>query len=147
MNRKNLFASLNPSMIKNLTKSRFYDFPFFIFPASKCIFKVNNSNTRTECEICSKLTIKTTASMTSFWCLYCWLRTYFTSFSSVSFVDFVDFLTGAMVAVVTPTVDKACQCQAYAAITTKITIIIEVFTQLSWIFYYVTNKNMKNVSY
>ena len=136
MNRKNLFASLNPSMIKNLTKSRFYDFPFFIFPASKCIFKVNNSNTRTECEICSKLTIKTTASMTSFWCLYCWLRTYFTSFSSVSFVDFVDFLTGAMVAVVTPTVDKA-----------KITIIIEVFTQLSWIFYYVTNKNMKNVSY
>ena len=27
MNRKNLFASLNPN-IKNLTKSRFYDFPF-----------------------------------------------------------------------------------------------------------------------
>ena len=31
--------------------------------------------------------IKTT-SMTSFWCLYCWLLTYFTPFSSVSIVDF-----------------------------------------------------------
>ena len=28
-----------------------------------------------------------TISMTSFWCLYCWLWTYFTSFSSVSIID------------------------------------------------------------
>ena len=29
-----------------------------IFPAGNCMFKVNNRNTRTWCEICSKLTIK-----------------------------------------------------------------------------------------
>ena len=29
------------------------------FPAGNCMFKVNNRNTRTRCEICSKLTIKT----------------------------------------------------------------------------------------
>ena len=29
------------------------------FPADNCMFKVNNRNTRTRCEICSKLTIKT----------------------------------------------------------------------------------------
>ena len=28
-------------------------------PAGNCMFKVNNRNTRTKCEICSKLTIKT----------------------------------------------------------------------------------------
>ena len=38
------------------------------------MFKVNNKNTRTK-------------SMTSFWCFYCHLRTYFTSFSSVSDFD------------------------------------------------------------
>ena len=33
---------------------------FFIgFPASTCLFKVNNRNIRKRCEICSKLTIKT----------------------------------------------------------------------------------------
>ena len=31
----------------------------FIFPAGNYMFKVNNRNTRTRCEICSKLTIKT----------------------------------------------------------------------------------------
>ena len=30
-----------------------------LFPAGNYIFKVNNRNTRTRCEICSKLTIKT----------------------------------------------------------------------------------------
>ena len=30
-----------------------------INPAGNCMFKVNNRNTRTRCEICSKLTIKT----------------------------------------------------------------------------------------
>ena len=29
------------------------------FPAGIYLFKVNNKNTRTRCEICSKLTIKT----------------------------------------------------------------------------------------
>ena len=29
------------------------------FPADNYLFKVNNRNTRTRCEICSKLTIKT----------------------------------------------------------------------------------------
>ena len=29
------------------------------YPASNYMFKVNNRNTRTRCEICSKLTIKT----------------------------------------------------------------------------------------
>ena len=32
---------------------------FSIPPAGNCMFKVNNRNTRTRCEICSKLTIKT----------------------------------------------------------------------------------------
>ena len=30
-----------------------------LFPIGICMFKVNNRNTRTRCEICSKLTIKT----------------------------------------------------------------------------------------
>ena len=36
----------------------------------------------------NKLTTKETKLMTSFWCLYGWLWTYFTPFSSVSTVDF-----------------------------------------------------------
>ena len=31
-----------------------------LYPTAKYMFKVNNRNTRTRCEICSKLTIKTT---------------------------------------------------------------------------------------
>ena len=31
----------------------------FLDPAGNYMFKVNNRNTRTKCEICSKLTIKT----------------------------------------------------------------------------------------
>ena len=30
-----------------------------MYPVGICIFKVNNRNTRTRCETCSKLTIKT----------------------------------------------------------------------------------------
>ena len=37
-----------------------------LYTAGNYVFKVNNRNTRTRCEICSKLTIKA-----SFWCLYC----------------------------------------------------------------------------
>ena len=38
------------------------------YPAGIYLLKVNNRNTRTRFEICSKLTMKT---MASFWCLYC----------------------------------------------------------------------------
>ena len=42
------------------------------FPAGIYLLKVNNRNTRTSCEICSKLTIKTPERcLASFWCLYC----------------------------------------------------------------------------
>ena len=49
-----------------------------------CIYllKVNNRNSGTRCEICSKLTI------TSFWFLYCSLWTYFTPCSSFSIFNF-----------------------------------------------------------
>ena len=48
-----------------------------IFPAGNCMFKVNNRNTRTWCEICSKLTIK----IPELWA-------YFTPCPSVSIVNF-----------------------------------------------------------
>ena len=63
------------------------------FPASTYLFKVNNRNTRTMCEICSKLTIKTTERR-QFWCLYCELWTYFTLCSTVSFVNFEQINAG-----------------------------------------------------
>ena len=41
-------------------------------PAGNYMFKFSNRNTRTKCEICSKLTIKTPERrQASFWCLYC----------------------------------------------------------------------------
>ena len=39
------------------------------------MFKVNNKNTRT-------------TSLTSFWCFYCQLQTYFAPFSRISIADF-----------------------------------------------------------
>ena len=75
-------------------------------PAGKYMFKVDNRNTRTRCEICSKLAVKTPErrhshfippsvvfrgykmGMASFWCLYCWLWTYLTPFSNVFIVNF-----------------------------------------------------------
>ena len=63
-----------------------------------CLFEVNNRNTRTRREICSKLTIKTPRrrhwlytifrSLMLFWFIYCYLWTYLTPCSSVSIVDF-----------------------------------------------------------
>ena len=63
-----------------------------------CLFEVNNRNTRTRREICSKLTIKTSRrrhwlytifrSLMLFWFIYCYLWTYLTPCSSVSIVDF-----------------------------------------------------------
>ena len=47
------------------------------FPACNYMFKVNNRNTRTRCEICSELTIKTP-----------------TAFYSVSIVNFEQVNTG-----------------------------------------------------
>ena len=44
------------------------------FPGGNHMFKVNNKNTGTRYEICSKVTIKVSASagpMALFWCLYC----------------------------------------------------------------------------
>ena len=52
------------------------------------MFKVNNKNNRTKCEICSKLT-----PMSSFSCLYCYLWTYFTLYSSVSIGNFEHVIT------------------------------------------------------
>ena len=54
------------------------------------LFKVNNGNTRTMCEICSKLTIKTPERRHRhrFWCLYCELWTDITHCSCVFIVDF-----------------------------------------------------------
>ena len=40
-----------------------------VIPACKYMFKVNNKNTRTRCEIYSKLTVKT--PLASLWCHYC----------------------------------------------------------------------------
>ena len=36
-----------------------FDQNLFQYPAGICLLKVSNRNTRTRCEICSKLTIKT----------------------------------------------------------------------------------------
>ena len=59
-------------------------------PENNFLFKVNDRNTRSSCEICLKLTIKTLqrCQEMSFWCLYCQLWKYFTPFSSVFIVEF-----------------------------------------------------------
>ena len=60
------------------------------------LFKVSNRNTRTRCEICSKLTIKTpmyNKGTSVFWCLD-WLWTYFPLCFSVSVVSFEHVIAG-----------------------------------------------------
>ena len=43
-----------------------------LYPAGNHMFNVNNKNTRTKCEICSKLKMNTPKRrLASFWCLYC----------------------------------------------------------------------------
>ena len=60
-----------------------------LYPAGIYLLKVNNRNTRTRCEICSKLIIKyQNNALASFRYLYCWLWTYFTPCSIVSIVNF-----------------------------------------------------------
>ena len=58
-------------------------------PVGIYLLKVSNRNSRTRCEICSKWTIKTT-----FWCLYCWLWTYFLPCSIVFIVNFEHVIAG-----------------------------------------------------
>ena len=41
---------------------------FEFFPVGNYMVKINNRNTTTRCEICSKLTMKTPERR---WCLYC----------------------------------------------------------------------------
>ena len=42
------------------------------YPVGICLLEVNNKSTKTSCEICSKLTIKTPERhLVSFGCLYC----------------------------------------------------------------------------
>ena len=49
------------------------------FPLGNYLLKVNKRINRTRCEIFSKLTIKSRMTpMVTFWCLYCYLWTYFT---------------------------------------------------------------------
>ena len=46
----------------SIDQSGFYQMDWMVWgvnPAGNYMFKVNNSNTRARCEICSKLTIKT----------------------------------------------------------------------------------------
>ena len=42
-----------------------------VVQAGNYMFKVKNRNTRTRCELCSKLTIKALERRQAFWCLYC----------------------------------------------------------------------------
>ena len=65
-------------------------------PASIYLLKVNNRNTRNKVWNMFKVNNKDSrmTSMTSFWCLYCWLRTYFTPCSSVSISNFEHVIAG-----------------------------------------------------
>ena len=53
-------------------------------PVNIYLFKFSNRNFGKRCEIGSQIY----TSISSFWCLYCLLWTYFTPFSSASIVDF-----------------------------------------------------------
>ena len=54
-------------------------------PAGNYMLRVNNKNTRTRCEICSKLTMVSLLQTSG---VFLQLRTYFTPCSSVSMVNF-----------------------------------------------------------
>ena len=58
-----------------------------VFPANNYLFKVNNRNTRKRCEICSKLTIKTRKTWTSF----CFFTVNFEHVSNLFLMSLVDF--------------------------------------------------------
>ena len=64
-------------------------------PAGIYRLKVTYRNTRTWCEIYSKLTIKTPERrLASFWCFYCYLWTSSTPWSSISMVYFEHVIAG-----------------------------------------------------
>ena len=68
------FVYFFPSQKRLLLQCNAMTFVYTIgkYPAGNYLFKVNNKSTRTRCEICSKLTIKTPEQrLASFWCLYC----------------------------------------------------------------------------
>ena len=65
------------------------DFTRILFPTAICLLKAKNGNTRTMCENCLKLTIKTLERhQRRHSCLYCKLWTYFKYYFSVSIVGF-----------------------------------------------------------
>ena len=70
-------------------------------PAGIYLLKVNNRNTRTRCEICSKLTIKipddANVLTASFWYPYCYLWIYFTPCSSVTIINLEHVIAGWVV--------------------------------------------------
>ena len=75
--------------IRSVALSEVFFFNIISNPANIYMFKVNNESTRSICEICSKLTIKTPNKVngailvsllltlnichTFFWCFHCWL--------------------------------------------------------------------------
>ena len=73
--QKGSLALEDDLFFENLGKRRFFHVLAFSTksnPTGIYLLKVNNRNTRTKCETCSKLTIKTPErSLASFWCLYC----------------------------------------------------------------------------
>ena len=71
------FASFAGFIFCQLIQDELFSVSVDCYPASMYMFKVNSKNTRTKCEIGTKL-----------WCLYCKLCTYFMPCSSVCIVDF-----------------------------------------------------------
>ena len=57
-------------------------------PAGNYIFKVNNTNTSTSCEICSKLKTPKRHQLALFWCFLLLTFNIFDTFFSVSIVTF-----------------------------------------------------------
>ena len=87
------------------------------YPAGNCMFKVNDRNTRTRCDICSKLTIKTPERCQ--WCRRCVLLltlNIVTPCSSVSIVNFEQANTGWVTTVKYSTIK-------YSAVTLHVTNI------------------------
>ena len=97
----------------NIALKKIWVFRYHIYtPSGNYMFKVNNKNTKTRCEILLKLTIKTPEQrqwsntlkkfvgklptncfecfwpMVSFWCLYYYLWTHFTPCSSIFIANF-----------------------------------------------------------
>ena len=94
--RKFSEKSLSKPFTKDILSLSIYFYRRMMILADIFLLKVNNRNTKTRCEICSKLTIKNTrmTSIASFCCFYCSLWAYFTPCSSVSTVNFEHVIAG-----------------------------------------------------